>query len=468
MNSWLRTQAEKNPEKLFVQQGENQFTFGDIYDTVLVFAKSLLKNDLTFNDKVVIFLPTGVDTVEMILACFEIGVIAVPLSIKLTEQELDVLLNQIQPTLIITNWANKKRFNKFSNCTHIYIEEVISSSDGCGITEISNRSTQDDVCAILLTSGTTDLPKAVQLTYKNFEASCENWHDYLGFKDDDQFLCCLPLNHIGGLAVIIRALIYGFSINLVNSFNAEVIFNAFTHYPVTIVSLVPTLLKRILELPGAEFRLKSMRYILLGGGPASDRLLLKCIHDKINIIKTYGMTETCSGIVGLSILNEPENRQYAGRPFKDVNLNIENGTILITGPMVMKGYLGNPIANGSHDSKDLGRIKNDILYLDCRRKDLIISGGENVNPREVESVIQSFPNISDAAVTGLKDDEWGQRVVAFVVSKNEVDTEKLGEFCREKLSDFKCPKDIIQLDEIPRTVIGKVDLPKLTGYIKGF
>ena len=406
MKSWLHKQTDNNPKKLFIQQENISFTFKEIHDSVITFAKSLIREKISYQDKVIIFLPTGIDSVEIILACFEIGAIAVPISIKLKDPEIKTLLKLINPALIITNWENKHKVSIFNSYPIIYKEELISSASRCEFYKIINSTKSNDIAVILLTSGTTDLPKAVELTYNNFKSSSENWDNYLNFKYNDQFLCCLPLNHIGGLAVIIRALIFGFSVNLVIGFNAQVIFRTIKQHPITIISLVPTLLMRILKFSDANLWLKSLRYILLGGGPASDKLLFHCIENKINIIKTYGMTETCSGIVGLSILKERENHQYAGRPFKDVQLNVKNGTIQISGPMVMKGYLGETPLNGSHNSMDLGYIKNDLLFIECRRKDLIISGGENVNPREVESIIYNFPGIKDVAVTGIENEEW--------------------------------------------------------------
>ena len=164
--------------------------------------------------------------------------------------------------------------------------------------------------AIIFTSGTTGIPKAVQLTYSNFETSCKNWDGFLQFEPNDQFLCCLPLHHIGGLAVLIRSLIYGFSVNLIKSFKAEVIHEVISNYPITMISLVPTMLKRILAIKGGLVSLKSLRYILHGGGPSPSYLLDFCIQEKLHIIKVYGMTETCSGTFVLNLLDEPQYKSF--------------------------------------------------------------------------------------------------------------------------------------------------------------
>ena len=128
------------------------------------------------------------------------------------------------------------------------------------------------------------MPKAVQLTYGNFEASCNNWNEFLQFKPNDQFLCCLSLHHIGGLAVMLRALMFGFSVNLVSTFEVQTVLDTITKHRVTIISLVPTMLKRILDLKSGLKAIKSLRWILLGGGPSSEYLLDLCIKEKLNIV----------------------------------------------------------------------------------------------------------------------------------------------------------------------------------------
>ena len=320
----------------------------------------------------------------------------------------------------------------------------------------------DDICVIILTSGTTGIPRAVQLSYGNFETSCSNWNNFIKFESTDQFLCCLPLHHIGGLAVLIRALIYGFSVNLVNQFQAEIVLKTIQNHPVTIISLVPTMLKRILDIEGGLEVLKSLRWILLGGGPSPEYLLDICIKEKLNIVKVYGMSETCSGTVALKLLDEPANKFYAGRPFPGAKAWIENDEIHISGPMVMKGYIGEAETNGTFNSHDLGRIENDLLYLDVRRKDLIISGGKNINPIEIEECLMNIEGISDAAVVGMEDDEWGQKLTAYIVHKSDsLENELFNRELKKSLSPYKIPKEYIHVSHIPRNELGKIVYEKL-------
>ena len=460
--SWLQNQVNQNPEKLFIQFGDNQFSYLDIAEMVQTYSRSLLRENIQMQDRILIYLPSGVELIEIILACFEIGAVAAPISPKLTEGERNVIIDKIQPKLIITNW-NQKLPDSPSPIPVSYIEELPNASSGCSVIKNDYIYNSDDITAIILTSGTTGIPKAVQLTYGNFEASCNNWNEFLQFQSNDQFLCCLPLHHIGGLAVMLRALMFGFSVNLVSTFEAKLVLDTIIKYPVSISSLVPTMLKRILDLEGGLKAIKSLRWILLGGGPSPEYLLDLCIKEKLNIVKVYGMSETCSGTVGLKLLDEPQNKLYAGRPFNGAKIWTENNELYISGPMVMKGYVGEAATNGHHNSHDLGQVDNgNLVFLDIRRKDLIITGGENVNPLEVEEALLQIEGITDAAVIGVEDVEWGEKVVAYIVnSEFGIRNSEFRMKLKGRISDFKIPKEFIQVSSIPRNELGKIVYEKL-------
>ena len=459
--NWLNYQINKNSDKLFIKEGLSGYSFFDVYEMVKVYSQTLANLGIKYNDKVLICLPSGIGMVEVILSCFEIGVIAVPISMDMTENERRIIVDKIKPALIITNWSGKELF---SNSSYLLscIEELPNTSRGCSVIDNKYKKENQDVCAIILTSGTSSIPKAVKLTYGNFEMSCSNWNNFLDFKQTDQFLCCLPVNHIGGLAVIIRALIYGFSVNLLSDFDAKNVKVTIQKNPVSIISLVPTMLRRVLLIEDGLDSLKSLRYILLGGGPAPESLLDYCIENRLPIVKVYGMTETCSGTFGLKVLDEPYNKLYAGRPFLGVNVWIENKTIHISGGVVMDGYLDGLDANGVHDSHDLGRLDGDLLFLDIRRKDLIVSGGKNINPIEIEEQLMNIEGVLDSAVIGKEDEEWGQKVIAFIVIESDGFSElEIKNKLKEKISSHKIPKEFVRLPEIPRNELGKIIYRKL-------
>ena len=398
--NWLQTQVQQNPQKLYVQEGDHKYSYMNVAEMVQAYSQAFLREGIQPHDRILICLPGSIEMTEIILACFEIGAVATPISCKFTDKEFESVISTIEPRLIITNWDRQEVFEG-APFAITCIEELLNSSGGCSVFSSKYEKNIDDICAIILTSGTTGIPKAVQLTYNNFETSCKNWNGFLQFEPDDQFLCCLPLHHVGGLAVLIRALIYGFSVNLVHTFDVKTVHNVVSNHPVTIISLVPTMLKRILAIKGGLESMKSLRHILLGGGPSPENLLDICIKEKLAIVKVYGMTETCSGTFGLKLLDEPHHKFYAGHPFPGTKVWIEKDEIHISGSMVMKGYVDEKETNGFHNTHDLGSLDADnLLFLDIRRKDLIISGGENVNPLEVEECLMNVSGISDAAVVG--------------------------------------------------------------------
>ncbi len=462
MNSWLQDRLENNPEGIFLKFNQNTYTIVDIARNISILQKAFSASGVNQRKKIIIILPNGVELVELMLACFESGVISVPLSNNITNDELVNIVNEVKPDAIITNWKFSKNLS-ISSLPILCIEELPSIARSCQVYKNNYKLNLNDICTILMTSGTTNSPKAVQLTYNNFQSSCENWNNFLNFNNSDQFLCCLPLTHIGGLAVLVRALIYGFSINLSKSFSSELIYQLLSKDPITIVSLVPTMLQRIIEKPKGIKYLKSLRAILLGGGPTSSSLLNLCLQENLSIVKTYGMTETCSGIVGLWLKEQQDKKHFAGEPFRDVKIEIKNKEIIISGPMVMKGYLNNVDCNGVHNSHDFGWLDSEgTLFLDMRRKDLIVTGGKNVNPKEVEDILISIDGISDAAVIGVSDDEWGQKVTAYVVVKNKnLSNNKINNALEGKISKFKIPKKIHFVDFIPRNELGKIIYSKI-------
>ena len=459
--NWLNQQIEKQPEKPFIQSDKKVWSYLDISEMVELHSKALLKSGVKKQDKVLIFLPSSIEMVEIILSCINLGAISVPIDDKLTKNELDLILEYVKPSIIITNWGKKDIFSIVDK-TILYIEELPFSASGCGNYDNSYKMLDSDICAIILTSGTTGPPKAVELTYKNFKVSCANWNLLLNFEVKDQFLCCLPLSHIGGFAVLLRALIYGFSIHLVNKFQAEKIYDIINLSSITIISLVPTMLSRIIKLNNGIASLKSLRYILLGGGPSHENLLDTCIKEKLPIIKVYGMTETCSGTFGLKLLEEPESKLYAGRPFPGLKVKIISDEIHVSGPMVMNGYLGKEKIVGGFNTRDVGYMKNGLLFLEMRRKDIIISGGKNINPIEIENHLIGIDGVDDAAVVGEHDNEWGQKVVAYIVYQATVikeDSIKLR--LKNKISSYKIPKSFIKVDKIPRNELGKIKYDEL-------
>jgi o-succinylbenzoate---CoA ligase len=297
------------------------------------------------------------------------------------------------------------------------------------------------VHTVIRTSGTTGVPKAVELTFANHAASALASADAVGVDPEDRWLCPLPLHHVGGLNVLIRSAINRTTVVVHEHFDARRVKSELESGAVTLASLVPTMLAR-LRAAGLR-QAPGLRAIALGGGPIPPDLLDWASDAGIPVVPVYGMTETCSQVVAGS----------PGRPLRGVELDIApDGEILVRGPMVAPGAVG---PDGWLHTGDLGRLDEDgRLHVLGRLKELIVTGGENVAPLEVEQALLAHPAVVDAGVVGLPDPDWGEAVTAFVVLREPAGD--LRAWCRERLSAFKVPKAIHVVTELPRNSGGKL------------
>jgi O-succinylbenzoic acid--CoA ligase len=311
----------------------------------------------------------------------------------------------------------------------------------------------DAVCARVLTSGSSGLPKPVGLTYGNFLWNAVGSGFNIGVDPADRWLCCVPLSHIAGLGIVMRSVIYGTTAVIHDGFDVDRVGEALERDEIAVVSLVATMLTRLLEA-GAD--LSGPRAILVGGGPVPEGALEAAIAKGATVVQTYGLTETCSQVTTLAPADARRKLGSAGRPLLTTHLRIQDGEILIQGPTVAPGCAD---ADGWLHTGDLGHIDEEgFLYVKDRIDDLIVSGGENVVPAEVEEVLLRHPEVADAAVIGREDPEWQQAVTAVVVleSGSEVTPDDLRRHCGESLADFKVPKRVELAAALPRTPSGKL------------
>jgi o-succinylbenzoate---CoA ligase len=298
-----------------------------------------------------------------------------------------------------------------------------------------------EVAAVVVTSGTTGTPKGVELTWEGLAASAAAISEALDVQaGHDRWLACLPLHYVAGLAVLGRGWASGTPVTVLPGFDVAAVAAA----GATLVSLVPTMLRRLWKAGADTTR---FRRILLGGGPVRER--------GDNIVATYGLTETWGGVV------------HDGYPLAGVELRIgDNDEILVRAPMVMRGYRLAPaetaaafVAGGWLRTGDAGAIDaGGRLRVVDRLRDLIITGGVNVSPSEVEAVLSRHPGVADVCVAGAADPEWGERVVAHIVPADPADPpalEDLRAFAAGELSAAKLPRQVVITGQIPRTAGGK-------------
>jgi O-succinylbenzoic acid--CoA ligase len=382
---------------------------------------------------VAIDLEPGVEYVVLLHALMKLGAVAYPINTRLTEPERRAELERAQPAL------------------------TVNGNPDLGTTEadlpLLGEHDLDALHCRILTSGTSGGPRPVGLTYGNHLWSAVGSAFNLGVEPTDRWLCCLPLAHVGGLSIVMRSVIYGTTAVVHPDFDIDRIAASLEGDGVTLVSLVSTQLLRLLE---AEVDLLPLRAVLVGGGPVPEDVIEEAIGRGATVVQTYGLTEAASQVTTLEPGQAQRKLGSAGRPLLTTHLRIQEGEILVQGPTVAPGTADE---DGWLHTGDLGSIDEEgFLYVTDRLGDVIVSGGENVLPAEVEEVLLRHPGVADAAAVGRADAEWQEAVTAVVVLRNRasVSAEELRAHCAAELAGYKVPKQVEFVAELPRTASGKL------------
>ncbi len=324
-----------------------------------------------------------------------------------------------------------------------------------------------DLHTVVFTSGTRGQPRPVTLTVGNVARAVAASRARLGNDATDRWLLALPLFHVGGLSVLWRSAAAGGTVVLHDGFDAARVAAALRHREVTVASLVPTMLHRVLETDPGPYR--GLRAILVGGAPATRRLLERARAAGLPVVPTYGMTEACSQ-VATAVPGDPGGEEGAvGPPLDGVEVSIVDGAgrgvppggvgeIVVAGATVSPGYLGEAPRHGPHHTGDLGRFDAaGRLVVLGRRDDLIVTGGEKVLPDAIEAVLEAHPAVGRVAVVGVPDEEWGEQVAAVVAATAPLDPAVLRDWARERLARHAVPKQWVIVADLPLLATGKVD-----------
>jgi O-succinylbenzoic acid--CoA ligase len=318
-----------------------------------------------------------------------------------------------------------------------------------------------DAAAIMFTSGTTGTPRGAVLTGDALVASAAASAANLEWRDDDCWLLAMPIARVGGLSIVTRCLAARRALALVPAFDAALFPGWIAATRITLASLVPTMLMRVLDAHPAWTAPDHLRALLIGGATASAALLQRARERGLPIVITYGLTETCSQVVAT-----PWDARFApaadgaGMPLPGAEVRVVDGRIEVRGPMLMAGYWGAPaLPPGAwFDTGDLGEIDaRGCLFVHARRVDLIVTGGENVYPAEVERVLEEFPGVTAAGVFGVPDETWGQTVAAALVAQPAPAPETLARYLCARLAPHKRPREICLVGALPQTTAGKLD-----------
>jgi O-succinylbenzoic acid--CoA ligase len=315
----------------------------------------------------------------------------------------------------------------------------------------------DDIHSLILTSGTTSGTRAALLTHGNVAAAVAASRLRIGNGPEDRWLLCLPMFHVGGLSVLWRSAEAGGAVVVHPSFDAAAAAAALRRGEVTIASFVPTMLQRVLEADPGPYR--GVKAVLVGGASVAPDLVERGLDAGLPIVTTYGMTEACSQIATVAPGEERSAVGTVGRPLAGMQVEIaQGGIITVDGPAVSPGYFGEPRRRGPLASNDIGSFDDaGRLVVHGRGDDVILTGGENVHPAEVERVVLSHPDVSDCVVYGLPDPDWGSVVAVTVVLAGPAALDTIQQYAGTRLAPFQVPRLWRIGSETPKLRSGKPD-----------
>lgn len=470
---------------LFLRSEKARYPYASLYGYSQVLGERLQASDMPAGQPVALLSESSDELVFALASCWLLGIPFMPLSPNIPENELNRRLEEVQPPLLLCDAANLHKVDAVPSVllNGSLLKAALQDTTSPG----RLRNPLPDVESIFgyfFTSGTTGPSKTVPLKRRQMlyaaHASAPNLKPEAG----ECWLLCMPFNHVGGVSLVLRSLLYGSAVYRLPRFDRQKVSHLLSKSgsPVTVASLVPTMLTRLLKHPGFGVH-DAFKAVLLGGGPMGKELLESARSRGVPVLPSYGMTETCAQVAANTTLlpgsGQPDY-EGAGRLFAPNRIEIrddsahrlpagQTGTIWLKGPQVFDGYRaeGETLEAGWFNTGDFGRLSdNGMLYIETRRSDLIITGGENVSPRKVEAALEELPGIQEAAAVGMPDAEWGQAVTAVLVSDKEWSLQSLRDALRGTLAAHELPRRVHRVESLPRTATGKLQRHKLGQMIK--
>lgn len=481
----LERSASFFPECPAIVDNGQVITYGQLNEQANRIATSLIKMGIKPGDPIGLLAPNSSDWIAFYFGVLKAGAVAITFSSILRGDELSLLIHHSRPRLILTY---DEKLNDLLRLKDVCgMEKIICPNGDLDLSRMIETGSprfkaierdRTDTAAILYTGGTTGTPKGAMLTHEGINFSSFSVADFERSTENDRALCFMPFNHVFGQIHIMNATILsGGCLEILPSFNMEQALELMAAGRITKFFAVPTIYVRLLGIDDLRNRLGRLRYCF-SAATSMPKEIVKQWKERtgITISESYGMTE------GMPVTYNhyyPDRHVVGsvGQPIHGVEVQIRDtlgnlleqgheGEICFRGRNVMKGYLNNPEATRSAfwkddwlRSEDIGHFDSDgYLYIVDRLKDMIITGGENVYPREVEEVLYVKPEVQECAVVGLPDKEWGERVTAFIVPKpgQNIVPEELKLFLKSRLSPFKVPKEYIVLNEMPKSPAGKI------------
>jgi fatty-acyl-CoA synthase len=486
LGSWPSRRARISGGKPALRQGDRQLSYAALADRVDRLADGLAELGVRHGDRVAYLGPNDIATFETFFASGRLGAIFVPLNTRLTGPEIGVLLDDARPVVLVLGPHTADPVAPGAGADAPTV--VSTTGDGPGSYDeliaaahprasVARDVELSDDLVILYTSGTTGRPKGAVLTHANLTFNTMNQLAHADVLSTDVALCTAPLFHATGLGqVSLPTLFKGGTVVVAPRFDPAWMLAAIAQQHIASFSAVPTMLQMLCDHPDfMRTDLSSLRFVIYGGSMVAERVALAWQRRGVEILQGYGMTEASPGVF-LAVPDGARERPVSmGVPhfFTDVRLGelpggqVEAGTgeLLVRGLNVFRGYWNRPedtaaaLAEGWFHSGDVVRIDEDGWgYVVDRLKDLIISGGENIYPAEVETAINALPGVVDCAVIAVPDERWGEVGLAFVVVSDVAvwDEQSLRSALSGTLADFKLPKRVRFVADLPRTATGKV------------
>jgi o-succinylbenzoate---CoA ligase len=446
VEGWLDRAAKARPAHTALETPLGSWSYAELLAAARFGADELARRGARPGQRVTIALSPGLAFAQALHACLLLGAVAVPLDPRSSPAERA----------------------RIADGSAVLVQEPLGAphAPGAGVRSAGERPEVgerdgvehdlDAIAVVIHTSGTTALPRAVELTYGNFLWSALGSAVALGLDPRERWLCALPLSHVGGLSILLRSAVYATTALVHERFDTDRVLRALREQEITLVSLVATTLARLLD--AGLTAPPALRCALTGGGPVPEALVQRARSAGVPVSPTYGLTEACSQVAATPVAAIDSERPSAGQPLFCTRVRIApDQEILVRGPTVAPGA---PASNGWLHTGDLGSLDDDgRLLVTGRKADTIVTGGENVAPAEVEAVLEAHPDVLEAAVLGRGDPQWGEAITAIVVPRPGcvIESEALRAHCARLLAPYKVPRLIVLTREpLARTPSGKL------------
>ena len=450
---WLRYGAEHYPNRICI----NEYTYNDIYRGVVHVARKL---ELLEASRIAILSDNSVTMAIYVLATMVVHKELLLLNVHLKPKEIENQLAQLDVTTVLHSVERREQLpNSISTIVFESLEHILSDEEA---DDTFDWTFEDrDIAVIMNTSATTGQFKSVPLRWGQIRAHVQASKEVLGKTEQDNWLMVLPLFHVSGLSILMRSLYNGTAITILPKYDEIKVLELIKSEKINMMSLVPTILTQL----EPKITHHKLRVILLGGEFIPMALIDACEKKSLPIYKTYGMTETFSQSVTFSVLDYPHKRDSVGKPLPGMQVRIDKpdadgvGEIHLKGPMVMTGYIDKEPIDGDLNTDDIGYVDEDgFVYILNRRKDLIISGGENIYPKELEDLVYTLPSVKECAVVPVPDPKWGQVPALFVAFHDgeSMTADTILSFMTKSLAKYKVPKYVKILPALPRNGTGKI------------